>query len=176
MTDFALATLTEFCQCGPISKINFAISLYRQVTDTRKPSDQKPLPSLYRLAGALVLRWFHSRQDGDLDEAVSLLQDCLRRPHLNHPYLRSRLCACLVTKFSLTAQTDVIIEAAHLRRQLQDSYNVILVVRQGLQAAEKFESSGDVADLDSAISLLEDAACMTSDEDYFRCDVLKALS
>ena len=85
MTDFALATVTEFCQSGSISEINSAILLYRQVIHTRKPSDSKSLFSMYRLAGALALRWFHSRRHGDLDEAVSLLQDCLRLPPAIQP-------------------------------------------------------------------------------------------
>ena len=96
MTDFALATLTEFCQSGSISNIDSAIFLYRQVIHRRKPSNHKLLVSMDSLAGALILRWIHSRQRGHLDEALAILQDCLGLPpalHPNHPHLRSKLCA-----------------------------------------------------------------------------------
>ena len=164
MTDFALATVTEFCQYGSISEINSAILLYRQVIHTRKPSDSKSLFSMYRLAGALALRWFHNRRHGDLDEAVSLLQDCLRLPPAiqpDQPQPHSRLCACLVTRFLLTGQTNIMIEAAHLHRPQQESYNTeekgSLMMKQVSEAIMNFESSGNVADLHTVISLFRES-------------------
>ena len=72
MIDVAISALTEFHQSAHSSALNYAIQLYREILLLLPESHHKRSTSLCGLAAALVLRFQHSGQIQDLDEAISL--------------------------------------------------------------------------------------------------------
>ena len=179
MTKVALDAVTRFCQSGLISRLESAILLYRQVIHQCGRSDSKRFVTMYGLADAYVSRWFHSRQSGDLDEAVVIFQDCLQLRPAPHPgpRLQARLCACLAMKSLLTGDTDVFAEASLLHFRHEKSHREDTkawdLAEQAAEIGRKFISSGDLTDLDSVLLLSEKAVSMIGEEDPLRYEILK---
>ena len=169
MTDLALATVTEFCQSASISSINSAIFLYRQAIQERGPSNFRNIASMSGLSDALVTRWFHNRQSQDLDETASVLQDALRlllTSYSDPSYLQSRHLAVTIARSISNGRGDGFLWVTRLRVQRPNVHTqdeeAHRLSRQGAVIAMQSSLSGNVADLDKAVMLLEKALRIVS--------------
>ena len=149
-----------------------AVELGRQSIDESKPLDPDLPTRLTNFASALVSRYDRKRDSSDLAEAIASIRRALRLTPAGHAQVGIRLgqlSVALQTEGEVEDSDSTIDEAVRTAEQAVETIReghfmlAILLINQGQVRYARYQRSGDLNDLASAIDALRRAVATASD-------------
>ena len=172
MSDLAKTTLTDLNQSVQLSHLDAAILLHRVALRLRPSPHPKRLKSLGALAAALYAQFRCTDEMLNLDEAISMLREAVEaclEVGMYRTELLGNLCAVLITKFDKTSDLQDLHEAmTRCCDVLQpigttgtnNSEEGSQLLGFAADLAQQFQQSGQIADLETAISLARESRAL----------------
>ncbi|MER5862831.1 CHAT domain-containing protein [Kitasatospora sp. NPDC002040] len=157
---------SRFEQTRSLAELNCAISSFRAAVAALPADDPGRVPHLYRLLGALHLRFRESGDAADLEPAIAAGREAISLARRDTACL-SALAALLLERFRVAerkADLDEAIEVARTAAGLPPSRppdGAAALANLGAALNERFEYLGSVEDLEEAIDLKRTAVVLS---------------
>jgi hypothetical protein len=178
MSKLAREALADFNQSVQISSLDKALSLHRDALCLRPNPHPKRVVSLGNVAAALYARFRRTDDMENLDEAISVLRSAVEACPASDGFrvdLLNRLCAVLASKFDKTSELWYLNEAKEIWRDLpqasdndDDVGDSIQLFNFATSLLKEFEKSGQIADLETTISLFREGLVLLPDKHLSR--------
>ncbi|CCT76202.1 uncharacterized protein FFUJ_14165 [Fusarium fujikuroi IMI 58289] len=164
------------------SDLEEAISFARDASHSAESSSTDYFEALNNIGTLIGMRHDRSRKAVDLEEAKQVISEALQSIETSHsprPSLLNNMANRLRVQFLITGDLDALEDAIHLAREATETEvnrrNKKALYTLGTLLGDRFISTGEIADLNTSIEILESAIADIPANDPDRPGILNNL-